>query len=120
MTSGQNYYIWSSAKSLQRQLFTDFESDSCVEIFDVPRFLSKLEKEFERRNLTFRYHSIVYHDARINSFEGPYFHKVSTGYANQDEYRVVGIPEDGEMKRFIAKIGPLRDIAKVLTIEDCP
>ena len=120
MTSRQNYFIWSSSKSLKRQLFTDFESDSCVEIFDVPGFLSRLEKEFKSRNLAFKCHSIVYHDARINSFEGSHFYKVATGYSNQDEYRVVGIPIDGEMKSFIAKIGPLRDIAKVLTIEDCP
>ena len=120
MTVRQDYYIWSSAKSLRPQLFKEFKSDSCVEIFDVPTFLSRLKKEFESQKLQFECHSIVYHDASINSFEGPYFYKVATGYAKQDEYRVVGSPGDGEMKCFKAKIGSLKDIAKVLTIEDCP
>jgi len=119
MTVKQDYYIWSSAKSLKPQLFKKFKSDSCVEIFDVPTFLSRLKKEFENRELTFACCSVVYHDAPINSFEGPYFYKVASKYANQDEYRVVGIPGDGEMKCFKAKIGSLKDIAKVLTIEDC-
>ena len=115
----KDYYIWSSAKSLKCQLFTDFESDSCVEIFDVPQFLSRLKSEFESRKLTFACHSVVYHDAKINSFEGPYFYKVASEYANQDEYRVVGIPGHGEIGKFIVKIGSLKDIAKILTIENC-
>ena len=120
MTSRQDYYIWASAKSLSAQLFRDFRSDSCVVILDVPTFISRLKNEFESRNLTFHCRSVIYHNGSINSFEGPYFFKVATGYANQDEYRVVGIPGDGELKPFFAKIGSLKDIAKVLTIEDCP
>ena len=116
----KDYYIWCSAKSLKRQLFTDFRVDSCVVILDVPKFLSRLKKEFESRQLQFSCHSVFYNNAPINSFEGPYFYKVASGYISQDEYRVVGIPGDGEMKCFKAKIGSLKDIAKVLTIEDCP
>ncbi len=115
----KDYYIWSSSKSLRKKLFKKFTSDSCVVILDVRTFLSRLESEFESRNLEFDCRSIVYHDAPINSFEGPYFYKVAIDYAYQDEYRVVGTPRDGEMKCFIVKIGSLKDIAKVLTIEDC-
>ena len=111
-----DYYIWCSAKSLKRQLFTKFEAEACVHIFDVQQFLSRLRKAFESRDLTFACRSVVYHDAPINSFEGPQFFKVASEYADQDEYRVVGVPEHGQMEKFIVKIGSLKDIAEVLTI----
>ena len=115
-----DYYIWCSAKSLRRQLFAEFDVDSFVVVFDAPQFLSRLRKEFESRNLTFGCHSAFYHGDRINSFEGPFFYEAASKYANQDEYRVVGIPEHGEMGNFFVKIGSLNEIAKVATIEDCP
>lgn len=117
-----NYYVQCFSSQYTYREYDDFEADSCLIIYDVDKFISKVREVFFKQKLNFDFYcdSVDYIDPLKPTLEPTVFFSKHFKYSYQNEFRTVFIPKFPMMNLEVIyiEIGSMEDYAKLVKLEE--
>jgi hypothetical protein len=117
-TAPTDYFTYCASLDYSRRLFHDFRADSCLLIYDVRNFLSRIMKAVAVKFPGFfvDLNLVEYFDPFACSKMLNVFFTKPFSYAYQREYRVIWSPPDrvDRLDPFFIEIGALGDCAELI------
>jgi hypothetical protein len=119
-----NYYLLCTCNEISRRMPTDFESDAVLIIKDKAEFINRLKNELliSYPDWEFLEGDVYYYDPYNDTIKdrNQEFYK-HFSYAYQKEHRCIIRPKTGSvaigsLEPFFVEIGPLDDIAEIITV----
>jgi len=113
-----DYYVQCFSLGYTYREFTDFNCDSCLVIYDINKFIQKINEALNKKRSDFDFDTVQYIDPLQYKDDPIVFFSKHFKYSYQNEFRIVLIPKEPStnLEEFYIEIGSMEEYAKLIVI----